>query len=104
MNRGTRPDLYSRNANSTLTLQANKLTLTGTVSATGSGDVVNVLPTGSQTMGLGTGAGTLSLTQATLNQITDPERILFPMRRVGPRGGGEWQRVSWDAALNICRR
>jgi anaerobic selenocysteine-containing dehydrogenase len=37
---------------------------------------------------------------ATLNQITDPERILFPMRRVGKRGEGKWERVTWDAALD----
>ncbi|MGB1883633.1 MAG: molybdopterin-dependent oxidoreductase [Gammaproteobacteria bacterium] len=27
------------------------------------------------------------------------ERITHPMKRVGPRGSGEWQRVSWDDAL-----
>ena len=37
---------------------------------------------------------------ATLNQITDPERILYPLRRTGPRGGGEWERVSWDHVLD----
>jgi anaerobic selenocysteine-containing dehydrogenase len=37
---------------------------------------------------------------ATLNQIEDPERIRHPLKRVGPRGGGQWQRVSWDAALD----
>jgi anaerobic selenocysteine-containing dehydrogenase len=37
---------------------------------------------------------------ATLNQVTDPERILFPMRRAGKRGEGKWERVSWDAALD----
>jgi anaerobic selenocysteine-containing dehydrogenase len=37
---------------------------------------------------------------ATLNQITDPERILYPMRRKGPRGGGQWERVSWDHVLD----
>ncbi len=36
---------------------------------------------------------------ATLNQVNDPERILYPMRRVGERGSGEWERVSWDEAL-----
>ncbi len=37
---------------------------------------------------------------ATLNQINDHERILYPLRRSGERGAGEWQRVSWDEALN----
>jgi len=29
---------------------------------------------------------------ATLNQITDPERILYPLRRAGKRGEGQWER------------
>ncbi|HEX9854152.1 MAG TPA: molybdopterin-dependent oxidoreductase [Acidimicrobiia bacterium] len=37
---------------------------------------------------------------ATLNQMYDPERILHPMRRVGARGAGGWERVSWDEALD----
>ena len=37
---------------------------------------------------------------ATINQVTDPDRILYPMRRSGPRGGGRWERVSWDEALD----
>ncbi|MFT7625318.1 MAG: thiosulfate reductase/polysulfide reductase chain A, partial [Myxococcota bacterium] len=28
-----------------------------------------------------------------------PERLLYPLKRVGKRGGGRWKRVSWDAAL-----
>ncbi len=36
---------------------------------------------------------------ATVNQLNDPERILHPLRRVGPRGGGQWEQVSWDTAL-----
>ena len=36
---------------------------------------------------------------ATLNQMYDPERILHPLRRVGERGSGEWERVTWDDAL-----
>lgn len=36
---------------------------------------------------------------ATINQVYDPERILHPMRRKGPRGSGEWERVTWDEAL-----
>jgi DMSO reductase family type II enzyme molybdopterin subunit len=27
------------------------------------------------------------------------ERVTHPMRRVGPRGGGKWDRISWDEAL-----
>ncbi len=37
---------------------------------------------------------------ATINQINDPERILYPLARVGERGGGRWRRVSWDQALD----
>jgi len=37
---------------------------------------------------------------ATINQINDDERILYPMKRVGERGAGRWERVSWDNALN----
>jgi anaerobic selenocysteine-containing dehydrogenase len=36
---------------------------------------------------------------ATHNQIYDPERILYPLKRVGPRGSGEWKRVTWEEAL-----
>ena len=37
---------------------------------------------------------------ATLNQINDPDRILYPLKRAGKRGAGEWERVSWDEALD----
>src|SRR5437763_1038931 len=37
---------------------------------------------------------------ATLNQVTDPERIRYPLKRVGKRGEGKWERVSWDEALD----
>ncbi|MBA3741734.1 molybdopterin-dependent oxidoreductase [Sporichthya sp.] len=37
---------------------------------------------------------------ATINQINDPERILHPLKRVGERGGGQWEQVSWDDALD----
>ncbi|MFQ5679644.1 MAG: molybdopterin dinucleotide binding domain-containing protein [Gemmatimonadota bacterium] len=36
---------------------------------------------------------------ATLNQVTDPDRILHPLRRAGARGAGRWERVTWEAAL-----
>ena len=35
----------------------------------------------------------------TPNQLEDPDRILYPMRRAGARGEGTWQQVSWNEAL-----
>ena len=37
--------------------------------------------------------------QAGVNQVYDPDRILYPMKRVGKRGEGKWKRISWDQAL-----
>jgi len=37
---------------------------------------------------------------ATITQITDPDRILFPLKRAGKRGEGRWVQVSWDDALD----
>jgi anaerobic selenocysteine-containing dehydrogenase len=37
---------------------------------------------------------------ATLNQVQDPERILYPLRRAGARGDGQWERVTWDEVLD----
>jgi anaerobic selenocysteine-containing dehydrogenase len=37
---------------------------------------------------------------ATINQITDPDRILYPLRRAGARGEGKWERISWDEVLD----
>ncbi len=36
---------------------------------------------------------------ATLNQVNDPDRILYPLKRAGRRGEGRWTRVSWAEAL-----
>ena len=36
---------------------------------------------------------------ATINQVRDPERILYPLKRRGARGDGNWQRIGWDEAL-----
>ena len=36
-----------------------------------------------------------------VREWTDNEnRLLYPMRRVGARGSGEWERISWDDALD----
>lgn len=38
--------------------------------------------------------------QAGLNLVYDPDRILYPMKRVGPRGEGKWQRITWEEAYH----
>ena len=38
--------------------------------------------------------------QAGLNHLYHPERLLYPMKRVGERGEGKWKRISWDEALD----
>ncbi len=30
----------------------------------------------------------------------DEKRILYPMKRVGERGSGEWERITWDEAID----
>ena len=35
-----------------------------------------------------------------LTRVYDPERVLYPMRRVGPKGSGEFERISWESALD----
>ncbi|MBI3818015.1 MAG: molybdopterin-dependent oxidoreductase [Planctomycetes bacterium] len=37
---------------------------------------------------------------ATINQVLDPQRILYPMKRSGPRGSGKFERTTWDEALD----
>lgn len=34
-------------------------------------------------------------------RVYNPDRIKYPMRRVGERGSGEWERISWDEAIQI---
>ena len=35
-----------------------------------------------------------------LDVLDSPRRVNWPLRRIGERGSGEWERVSWDDALD----
>jgi anaerobic selenocysteine-containing dehydrogenase len=37
---------------------------------------------------------------ATVRLTYNPDRIKYPMKRVGDRGSGKWERISWDEAYN----
>ncbi len=36
--------------------------------------------------------------------IYHPDRLRYPLKRVGERGEGKWQRISWDEAFDICEK
>ncbi|WP_241158100.1 molybdopterin-dependent oxidoreductase [Adlercreutzia sp. ZJ138] len=40
-----------------------------------------------------------------LQRVYSPDRIKYPMKRVGERGSGEWERISWEEAIDlICEK
>lgn len=41
---------------------------------------------------------------ATINQVNDPERILHPLKRNGPRGSGRYERCSWDEVIEVISK
>ena len=38
--------------------------------------------------------------QAQLDRLYHPERLLYPLKRSGPKGSGQFERISWDEALD----
>jgi anaerobic dimethyl sulfoxide reductase subunit A len=39
-----------------------------------------------------------------IERLYHPDRLKYPMRRVGPRGSGQFERLSWDEALDHVAR
>ena len=37
-------------------------------------------------------------------RVHHPDRLKYPMRRVGPKGSGEFERVSWDEAMDLLAK
>lgn len=37
--------------------------------------------------------------KASVDMMEAPNRLIYPQKRIGERGSGQWQRVSWDEAL-----
>ncbi|MDI3342093.1 MAG: molybdopterin-dependent oxidoreductase, partial [Sphaerobacter sp.] len=34
-----------------------------------------------------------------LDRVYHPDRLRYPLRRVGPKGAGQWERITWDEAI-----
>ncbi|HEY4575139.1 MAG TPA: molybdopterin-dependent oxidoreductase, partial [Thermoanaerobaculia bacterium] len=38
----------------------------------------------------------------TPEHLYGPDRLLYPARRIGPKGEGRFERISWDAAYDLA--
>ncbi len=36
-----------------------------------------------------------------LERVYNPQRVLHPLRRIGPKGSGQFERIDWDTALDL---
>ncbi len=49
-------------------------------------------------------AGVCPRAYEALEAVYDPDRMLTPLKRRGPRGSGEWEPVSWEEAVDTIAR
>src|SRR5205807_710026 len=38
-----------------------------------------------------------------LDHVYHPGRLLYPLRRTGPKGSGQWRRITWDGTLGLVQ-
>lgn len=41
---------------------------------------------------------------AQVERLNQPDRLKYPMKRIGEKGDGKWERISWDDALETIAR
>ena len=70
----------------------------GSLVTVADGRVTGIAPNPSQP--ISRGAFCIKGIRGALGSTYGAGRVLHPMRRVGPRGSGQWQRISWDQALD----